>query len=184
MFPNHKKEQLIIGILIIVGLIATLVSKSTSDTVAPVQKVEKVTTLGINFPTFREKYNEQVSRYEVPQLHIKAFATKKENGKETNFCYFGDSIGLSIETDEEKNVVEVTAFSEPDKGGRTSIELQTIAFDSVIAVFEPALTPEKRKNIIGQLSKNIKHCVVYSDNFKYESKLYNDILMFSVKPKG
>ena len=90
MFPNHKKEQLIIGILIIAGLIAMLVSKSTSDTAAHVQKVEKVATLGINFQTFREKYNKQVNQYAVPQLHLKAFATKKENGKEIIFCYFGD----------------------------------------------------------------------------------------------
>ena len=85
--------------------------------------------------------------------------------------------------DKDTNLLEVTVSSEPDKGGCPSIELQTMAFDSVIAVFEPTLTPEKRKNIIGQLSQNIKHNVVYSDNFKYESRLYNDILMFSVKPK-
>ncbi len=190
MLPDDQKQKFIICLLVILALAFVMnygtkvPDKATSAITKSEQSIETVKKLGINFQTFRERYNEQVSQHEEPQLLIKKFTTKKENGKETIYCYFGSSVGLGIDIDKDTNLLEVTVFSEPEKGGREAGYFQGLAFQSIIAIFDPQFTKTERNDILRKFVTNLKRYAVSSDKYRYESRLYNGILMFSVKPRS
>ena len=141
-------------------------------------------TLGITFSDFCERYNRQVAKYDNPQLRLIDFThkRKRDRDRETIYKDLGAYVVLSIDMDSSAHLLEVTVLSDPDKGGKNAILYQTVAFDSVMAVLDSQLTEDERKGILNKCIKHIKNSAVTSAKYRYESRVYNSILMFSIKP--
>lgn len=184
-------EKFIIFFIALI-LIFTFANRITRQVESPTKPAQKTIaalplTLEIDLPTFQQKYNSQIAQYDIPALLLQNPTIKIEKDKKIFYQYLDISVILSGEIDINSNKIsKIAVSSDPNKvgkAGKQAVLLQAVVFDSAIAVINPTLNRDERAEILKKLSYKTESHSVNIGNITYQTRIYNGLLMLSIKPK-
>lgn len=189
---KNAKYALLLVLLIafIVKMADSFVSSRHSEVnTESVKKVEVNTqkNLNLTFTNFIDNYRAWIAEHRTTQFSLTDLYWKENSDIKTFYCYLGYTVVISGDIDSKTDkLLNITVGCEPKRARyeKDALDLCTMIYTISIMALNPNLNRDNADAIINKLCANLKNSSIVVNNIKYQSTIYNGILMFSVKPKN
>lgn len=190
---NLSKIQsfIIAGIILVMILFAEF----HNDTYAPANTktvqntvVETPETLDLNltYQNFRNNYNMTVAKHWTTKSSLNDVYWKEKSNLDTFYCDLGCTVVISGDIDKKTgNLININVGCEPERAVREKDAVARCAMVYTMAIMSlnTKLSRDDADAIVKKLCSNLKNSSTIKDETKYQSKIYNNILMLSAKHK-